>query len=222
MYFLTQTQSVGIFLFLLSLLLIHFPTTLYGALFDGLWKKLWSVCLCGGMADYRKLFLYPFLGGSYSHSNLLWKTCMALLVLRILEFSVKAVGQEYKWSFITADHIPGIWAAKFVTLVSCIVTRGSYFGLASPFGCGSWEAVLAVGEGRVKKGEGLVATGRWLGFVTVTCFSKKELSGSSTSVAQSPLECSDPLPSPLAPQITHHTQTHTALQTHTEETQAQS
>lgn len=38
----------------------------------------------------------------------------------------------------------------------------------SPFGCGSWEAVLAMGEETVKKGEGLMGTGTWLGFVTVT------------------------------------------------------
>lgn len=55
---------------------------------------------------------------------------MAFLVLRILEFLINAVGQEYKWSFITSCHIPGIWAVKFVALVSCALTRGSYFGLA--------------------------------------------------------------------------------------------
>lgn len=36
--------------------------------------------------DYRKLFLCPFLDGSYSHSNLLWKTCMAFLVLGFWSF----------------------------------------------------------------------------------------------------------------------------------------
>lgn len=41
----------------------------------------------------------------------------------------------------------------------------------SPFGCGSWEAVLAAGEGGAKKREGLIGTGRWLGFVTVTSIS---------------------------------------------------
>lgn len=33
--------------------------------------------------------------------------------------------------------------------------------------------MLAVGEGRAKKGEGLMGTGRWLGFVTVTSVSVK-------------------------------------------------
>lgn len=110
--------------------LIYCPTTLYGTLFDGLWKKLWPVCPCRDMTDCRWLFLCLFLDGSYSHSNLFWRICMAFLFLRSLEFLIRAVGEEYKWSFIIYHHIPRIWAVKFITLISYVITRGPYFGSA--------------------------------------------------------------------------------------------
>lgn len=50
--------------------------------FEGPWKKLWPVCICGDMTDY-------LLDGSYSHSSLFWKTCYGMPGLKTFGISDK-------------------------------------------------------------------------------------------------------------------------------------
>lgn len=126
---------------------IHFPITSYGRLFDGPWKKLWPVCPCGDMTDYRWLFLCLFWVVAIATAVSSGRLVMACLVLRILKFPIKT--QEYKWSFIIFYHIPRILAIKRVTLISYEITGGQRF-----------RSVQDVGDGKMKKGDGLVGTGR--------------------------------------------------------------
>lgn len=68
---------------------------------------------------------------------------MAFLFLRILEFLIKAVGEEYKWSFIIYHSHSKNLGCEVYYFNKLRNHQRTIFWI-SPFGCGGWEVVLYV------------------------------------------------------------------------------